>query len=147
MANAFAEYISEFVNHVGVEDGGGTMISIEVFPPEKALNVARDATAFYQRGNWIGWHAMIGWGQRAELDSWVVKWAQRLVDNTVALEKADDGVEEELKTGGRNGYWYAGDGVDKKQVFGTNYERLRTLKRKYDPDMVFHSWFPITPAD
>lgn len=123
------------------------MISIEFFPQQKILSVPRDATAFYQRGKWIDWHAMIGWGQRSELDGWVAEWAQRLVDKVVELEKADDGVLEELKTGGQNGYWYSGDGIDKKQLFGTNYERLRTLKKKYDPDMVFHRWFPITPAD
>jgi FAD/FMN-containing dehydrogenase len=32
-----------------------------------------------------------------------------------------------------------------RDVFGENYERLQKLKAKYDPDMVFHKWFPITP--
>lgn len=123
------------------------MISIEYFPNEKALSVPRNATAFYQRGKWIDYHVMIGWGQRTELDGWVAEWAQRLVDKVVELEKVDDGIAEDLKTGGQNGYWYSGDGVDRKQLFGTNYERLRILKKKYDPDMIFHSWFPITPAD
>jgi len=32
-------------------------------------------------------------------------------------------------------------------VFNVNYPRLRALKRKYDPDVVFKKWFAIEPAD
>src|SRR5436305_11735718 len=99
------EYILEFVKHVGVEDGGSTIVAIELYPDEKIVSVPRDATAFYQRGKWIDWHAMIGWGQRKDLDGWVSDWGQRLVDSIVALENADDGVADELKTGGKYGYW------------------------------------------
>jgi FAD/FMN-containing dehydrogenase len=145
--NTFSEYIAEFVNRVGIEDGGNSMVIVEFYPGKKLLSVPRDATAFYQRGNWVDYHAMVGWGQRAELDSWVAGWIQRLIDNVTKLEKADDEIPDDIKTGGQNGYFYTGDGANRKQIFGTNYERLRTLKRKYDPDMVFHSWYPITPAD
>ncbi|KAG8864113.1 hypothetical protein FRB96_006987 [Tulasnella sp. 330] len=42
-----------------------------------------------------------------------------------------------------------GDDMDgiAKRAFGPNYPRLRQLKRKYDPDMVFNKWFCIRPAD
>ncbi|RPD66672.1 FAD-binding domain-containing protein [Lentinus tigrinus ALCF2SS1-7] len=30
--------------------------------------------------------------------------------------------------------------------FGSNYKRLQELKKKYDPELVFHKWFVITPA-
>ena len=122
------------------------MIAIEYFPHAKITSIPRDATAFYQRGDWVDWHGMISWGQRAELDGWVADWSQRLVDKIVELEKEDKEIPED-KRGGGNGYWYSGDGVDRKQLFGTNYERLRVLKKKYDPDMVFHKWYPIIPAD
>jgi len=39
------------------------------------------------------------------------------------------------------------DARDAEIVFGANYPRLRQLKRKYDPEMVFRKWFPITPAE
>lgn len=32
-----------------------------------------------------------------------------------------------------------------KQLFGENYPRLRQLKKKYDPDVIFSKWFKITP--
>ncbi|OCH88357.1 FAD-binding domain-containing protein, partial [Obba rivulosa] len=36
---------------------------------------------------------------------------------------------------------------DKIQLFfGSNYSRLRALKKKYDPEVIFDKWFVITPA-
>ena len=31
-------------------------------------------------------------------------------------------------------------------VFAENYPRLQKIKRKYDPEVIFNKWFPITPA-
>jgi hypothetical protein len=33
-----------------------------------------------------------------------------------------------------------------KLVFAENYPRLQKIKRKYDPEVIFNKWFPITPA-
>lgn len=33
-----------------------------------------------------------------------------------------------------------------KVLFGSNYPRLQTLKRKYDPEVIFKKWFAIRPA-
>ena len=33
-----------------------------------------------------------------------------------------------------------------KLVFAENYPRLQRIKRKYDPEVIFNKWFPITPA-
>ncbi|EJD01261.1 FAD-binding domain-containing protein [Fomitiporia mediterranea MF3/22] len=31
-------------------------------------------------------------------------------------------------------------------LFGDNYPKLQQLKRKYDPEVIFNTWFPIVPA-
>ncbi|KAI0056284.1 FAD-binding domain-containing protein [Artomyces pyxidatus] len=37
--------------------------------------------------------------------------------------------------------------VQTEALFGSSHARLRELKRKYDPDMVFAKWFAIRPAE
>lgn len=33
-----------------------------------------------------------------------------------------------------------------KALFKDNYPRLQTIKKKYDPSMVFNKWYNITPV-
>lgn len=38
-------------------------------------------------------------------------------------------------------------GLSKAQaLFGGNYAKLREVKQKYDPEMIFSRWFAIPPA-
>jgi len=34
-----------------------------------------------------------------------------------------------------------------QRMFGLNYERMRQVKRKYDPDIRFNKWFTVEPAE
>ena len=36
-------------------------------------------------------------------------------------------------------------GIKPAAIFGENYARLQELKKKYDPDLMFFKWNPITP--
>jgi Berberine and berberine like len=89
----------------------------------------------------------MGYGDRVDLDDWVSKWSKGFIDRIVKAEVQDKDIPSDLKTGGKNGYWYAGDEVDRKQMYGSNYEKLRVLKKKYDPDMMSHKSHPIPPAN
>ena len=33
-----------------------------------------------------------------------------------------------------------------EKLYGDHYPKLQAIKKKYDPEMVFHKWFTITPA-
>jgi hypothetical protein len=39
----------------------------------------------------------------------------------------------------------ASTAVSAQELFGSNYAKLQKLKKKYDPDLVFFKWNPITP--
>ena len=34
-----------------------------------------------------------------------------------------------------------------KTLYGANYPRLQEIKSRYDPGMMFRSWYPIRPSD
>lgn len=36
-----------------------------------------------------------------------------------------------------------GEAIDPNRAFGENLERLRVLKKKYDPDNVFYKWHSL----
>ena len=40
----------------------------------------------------------------------------------------------------------AGNSDKARLVFAENYPRLQQIKKKYDPEVVFAKWLPITPA-
>ncbi|KAG8810107.1 hypothetical protein FRC17_003087, partial [Serendipita sp. 399] len=66
-----------------------------------------------------------------------------------ALAPAFDkiGGKTEFDTGNGNGE--TGDPQSEasaRALYGPNYPRLQQLKKKYDPNMVFKSWYPILPA-
>ena len=42
---------------------------------------------------------------------------------------------------------FSTEGEREKEIFGSNIQRLREVKRKYDPGFVFKNWLPIKPAE
>ncbi|CAG8651988.1 7947_t:CDS:2 [Acaulospora colombiana] len=44
-----------------------------------------------------------------------------------------------------NGTGYGNSAASAEALFGANYPRLQDIKAKYDPNLMFHSWFPIQP--
>src|SRR5271154_2206534 len=112
----------------------------------RALKIPRETTAFANRGDWHNITINPSWGNRAEFDKYCRQWCQSLVNEWAAMEKSDHSIKD--KVVGLTTYPNGSSGDEKVAfVFKDKYPRLRELKRKYDPDMVFRKWYPITPAD
>jgi hypothetical protein len=67
---------------------------------------------------------------------------QRVRDSVAKLSSAQDSSGKALVN--------ANYSIEKEKVgtvFGENLERLKEVKRTYDPDLVFDKWYPIQPAE
>ncbi|TDL18747.1 FAD-binding domain-containing protein [Rickenella mellea] len=111
----------------------------------KVLSVPSDATAFRSRGPQHNVVISVAWKDMSE--------EKAVLGRKITHELAEifTSVEEVPPEHENHGYgnlecddtWPA----DKtKRLFGANLPRLQQIKSKYDPDMVFHKWFPIQPA-
>ena len=84
------------------------------------------------------------WGNQTEFDGYSQDWAHSVLDKLVALENETLGDA----VAGTKGYFNGSFGDEKSSlVFGEKYNRLRQIKRKFDPDFVFKKWFPIVPSE
>jgi FAD/FMN-containing dehydrogenase len=100
--------------------------------------VASNATAYPHRyDHHVVWISPVH--DDAALDAEMIGWTrecwqamQPYADKTVYVNALDDGEEE-----GEAGV---------QQAYGGNYERLRALKRAYDPSNLFRKNFSITPV-
>jgi FAD/FMN-containing dehydrogenase len=116
----------------------GSAIIVELHPHAKVTAVPTSVTAFANRGPWFNINYSLRW-KDAALDSTFRSWAAEQVE---AIRKAEP---EDLA--GTRAYANYGLGDERtRDVFGENYERLAQVKAKYDPNIVFNKWFPITPA-
>jgi hypothetical protein len=101
-----------------------------------ASRVPADATAYGLRTAGFNVLALAEWLERDE-DGPNIAWARQ----------AFEAMQPYL---GRGGYvnYMGGDETEERvaEAFGPNYGRLRAVKRRYDPDNLFHMNQNITPA-
>jgi len=121
-----------------------TMI-FEMFPRGKMDSVPKDACAFNTRGPASNIVALIDWEEAS--DERMAKAKGHVEALTQIIASREEHPKDALDKVYAN---YIGedafrDGAARK-VFGDNYPRLQEMKKKYDPDMAFSKWFPITPA-
>ncbi len=81
---------------------------------------------------------------REEVTAMTAFVREKLQEKKVAAEVHDDGkpdvmaIYPNISVGGEE---------KAKSVFGPNLPRLQVLKQKYDPEIMWNKWFPITPAE
>ncbi|TDL18745.1 FAD-binding domain-containing protein [Rickenella mellea] len=143
-SDSYAAVLDRSLKHS--EDGRyNTMVGMEFIPSRTIRSVPPDGTAFRSRGPQTTVAIYVMWQDNTE--------DKTTLGRQICHELADiiTSVEEVPPEHENHGYgniecddsWPA----DKtKRLFGANLPRLQEIKAKYDPDMVFHKWFPIQPA-
>ncbi|EIN04181.1 FAD-binding domain-containing protein [Punctularia strigosozonata HHB-11173 SS5] len=116
-----------------------TVIMYELHPFEKVAAVPNTATSFANRGEWYNINFAARW-KSPELDDTMRAWAGEQVKYLRSRSENDT----HAKLAGTRAYANYGLGDEKvRDIFGDNYDRLAELKVKYDPDNVFHKWYPV----
>ncbi|KAG8930129.1 hypothetical protein FRC01_003231 [Tulasnella sp. 417] len=120
-------------------------VLVDYTPKQAVMSVPLDATAYAGRGIGIEFLAWIYYTDPS-LDTvtrdQVREWCSIVSNEASIATKAGKG-DEALGIGYAN---YDPDPKGAAMVFGPNYERLRMVKRKYDPDCIWKKWYPIEPA-
>jgi len=112
-------------------------IILEFYHPEKVASVPIDATAYAGRHGNRNLCLVLNWSD----DNLTPQVRQISKDVVSSITVKDTGAYGNLSDAD------VGSGMEKSaELFGTNYPRLASIKRKYDPDSVFNKWFAITPA-
>jgi FAD/FMN-containing dehydrogenase len=126
----------------------GTLIILSDMALQKGGIIPSDATAF-NRVPWLNCQILGDWApDRVDLDGFMENWVDGLGDRIAKIELNNPDIPAEEKRAGKYAYWNASNGkTPASVVFGGNYERLRKLKKKYDPHSVFNKWYPIEPAE
>ncbi|CAM1504073.1 Fc.00g016640.m01.CDS01 [Cosmosporella sp. VM-42] len=111
----------------------GSICMLECIPNQKSRSVAPDATAFNSRGNY--YNVAAGWTWENESFDQQVRDFNRQLQKDIRRLGYDD---EALKDGVGQYINYAStDAMTAETAFGSNADRLRALKKQYDPENVF----------
>ncbi|KAG8906640.1 hypothetical protein FRB99_006428 [Tulasnella sp. 403] len=122
---------------------------LEYYPKRNMLSVPQGSMAYANRTtnreglSWV-FHSDTSLDDLARTEA--RRWSSVL--NAAVAKEVAEGTMEPLSAGA--GYTnYEPDTSATRTaeiVFRGNYPRLQEVKRKYDPNKVFHKWFPVEPA-
>ena len=102
--------------------------TMHMYPIDGAPHrVSQDSTSFGHRdANWA--MVILAGGEDPESDESNIKW----------VRDYSDALAPHSQAGGYINFMSADDGGRSEDNYGANYERLAEVKRRYDPDNVFH---------
>ncbi|PNY26205.1 FAD-linked oxidoreductase [Tolypocladium capitatum] len=137
VAEAGRRFLDFIISHSGMAK---SVLLFEFFPTAAIRATPHDATAFAGRGD--HYHVVMALRCDAASQDAEVRAFKRHLSNYL------------MTTCGRHGKRAPGDavpfyanleheGLKPEDVFGNHVERLRELKRTYDPDNVFHKWHDV----
>ncbi|KAG9046102.1 hypothetical protein FS837_005089 [Tulasnella sp. UAMH 9824] len=123
-------------------------ILFDYCPKKSVVEIPLEATAYAGRGT--GAEGIIfQFYTDAALDESVQRqvrgWSQILSEKTPVAFRTGKGGESYGV--GYTNFDPDAAASDAARVFGANYQRLREVKRKYDPEKVWNRWYPIEPAE
>ncbi|KAH7158184.1 hypothetical protein B0J13DRAFT_190671 [Dactylonectria estremocensis] len=128
-----------FFNAVGATPGGQDGVCMfECFSSSVSAQVPADATAFNSRGNYFNIGTIWTWDEASS--------DLKIRDQNRAFQKIirEFGYNDmEFKDGVGRYVNYDGDTLTAKSAFGSNVQRLRELKEKYDPQNVFDKMWKL----
>jgi len=131
-----------------MDDAAKTLVLFDFFSFKKTMSVPQTATAFANRGAFVNILFAPAWNSKS-LDTTCQEWTLSMAAKTQAeLERQrSSGTDEttELSAGEYMNYDGFGSSSTKK-LFGVNFERLVTLKRRYDPQNVFAKGHNLLPG-
>ncbi|KAL2835449.1 hypothetical protein BJY01DRAFT_76758 [Aspergillus pseudoustus] len=144
LSPSFAKQVlADFTEKVQSDaDLGASAILFEFYDMTKTVEVPRSATAFASRGTTQNGIITLRWSDKGK-DGEHRAWARGM------QQKYKERLDEEEQAAGAGGvpqyinYAEPGDSVV-GNIYGENFDRLRELKRKYDPTNVFRKMHPIT---
>ncbi|KAK6509294.1 hypothetical protein TWF481_004052 [Arthrobotrys musiformis] len=115
----------------------------------KVTSVPLDATAYANRREGCLIAVDLIWDQE-ELDKEMMQITKDFITQVRAWVKEDNEQKGVADVGAHVGattlYALVSDGDEKlASVFGSNLGRMKELKRKYDPGMMWDKWYPVSP--
>ena len=121
---------------------------VDVRDYRKVAAVPPTATAYSSRTNTAMMFPDLRWDNpkldstvRSETSAITAFVREKLKEARFAAKVQDDGQRDITAI-----YPNVSGGVaESKSVFGPNLERLKEIKKKYDPTFLFDKWYPISP--